>query len=1131
MNNFLLRRSFPKQFTILFISLLCVLFIQPLHAAWVENMPVKVENPDGTTLELFVTGDEFFNFLHDKDGYTIIQADNGFFYYAQSSGDTLAPSPWRVGQAMPKTLPLEVRAGISEQEYQRRKDEMFKAVADEPHHHKAAHSGTLNNIVIYIRFADDPEFSTPRSTFDGRLNNNSSPSVKHYFQEVSYGMVTVESHHFPLSDNMSINLSYQDVYPRSYFQPYNATSNPDGYTSSQRAQREHQLLHRAVTAVASQIPPDLDIDNDNDGRVDNVCFIIQGGNGAWASILWAHRWMLYSTQTFIHGKRVWDYTFQPESQATVTILNHELFHTFGAPDLYRYSNNSITPVGPWDLMHSGSGHMGAYMKWKYSNQTWISSIPVISEPGTYTLNPLTSPENNAFRINSPHSSTEYFVVEYRRKQPGTYDNSLPGSGLLIYRINTLAGNGNANGPPDEVYLYRPNGTNSINGVVTNANYSAHTGRTSINDLTNPSSFLSNNGIGGLDISNITEAGETISFDLFGGSTVSHTVTVAASPAHGGTVSGGGTYWQGQNAQVSATVASNFTFQNWTENGNVVSTQPNYSFQVNSSRNLVANFEPQGTIFNIAVSANPSEGGNPTGGGNYQQGHSVTLAANPAASYEFIHWTENGNVVSTQANYSFAATANRQIVAHYQVKTYQISLTANPSNGGNVAGAGTFNHGAVRSVSAFPASGFEFVNWTENGTVVSTNSQYMFQLTANRNLVANFQSTSSSNFTISATANPTQGGTISGTGNFPSGQTATLTATPAAGYSFVNWTENGNVASSQASYSFTVTGNRTLTANFAINTHTLTLNANPTQGGTTTGAGTFNHGQTATVTATPAAGYSFVNWTENGNVVSNQPYFSFTIEQSHTLIANFVLQQDEEEPEPEVFVNIQARSLPTGTGFIFGAGEYPEHNTVTLNALPVADNFEFQGWAENGQVVSTDNPYLFAASENRNLTARFRVMPRKFQVEVKTNSSDMLEVIGEGEYEEGEFATLEIITSEDHSFEGWKNPAGQIVSRSNPYTFAVNRNLVLEALIKPRQQVLSITDDEVKVFPNPTSGPLQIDIDHEAILTVRNTAGFAVYQRKIMPGDQHINLDFLPIGMYMLHFQTEEKVISTKVIIK
>ena len=70
------------------------------------------------------------------------------------------------------------------------------------------------------------------------------------------------------------------------------------------------------------------------------------------------------------------------------------------------------------------------------------------------------------------------------------------------------------------------------------------------------------------------------------------------------------------------------------------------------------------------------------------------------------------------------------------------------------------------------------------------------------------------YTITATANPAEGGTVTGAGTYDQDATCTLVATANEGYSFVNWTENGNQVSTEANYVFTVSGNRSLVAHFA-----------------------------------------------------------------------------------------------------------------------------------------------------------------------------------------------------------------------------------------------------------------------------------------------------------------------------
>ncbi|MDD3523822.1 MAG: M6 family metalloprotease domain-containing protein, partial [Candidatus Cloacimonetes bacterium] len=484
---------------------------QWLTAAYLTDIPVQISQPNGIVIDCFASGDEYHNWLHDADGYTIIQSPNtGYYTYAIQTGDTVSASDFIVGITDPQIAGLTPGINISEAEYQLRRAEAFT----EPETRNAPTTGTINNIVIFIRFSGEAEFGQPISTYNGWFNNNTS-SLKNYFLEASYGLLTVTSTFYPTPTTMVV--SWQDSHQRGYYRPYNATTNTIGYQNqTERRIREHTLLANAVNGVNSLVPTGLNIDGDNDGIVDNVCFIIKGSSDAWGSLLWPHRWSLYTHTVYINNKQVFDYNFQLQNFLTdynVGVLSHEFFHSLGAPDLYRYSQNPPTPVGIWDVMAETLNppqQMGAYMKWKYGG--WIPAPTVIRAHQTYTLNPVTSSTNNVYRINSPNSTNEYFIVEYRKKS-GTYENNLPGSGLLIYRINSSAGNGNASEPPDEVYIYRPNGTLTETGNINSAHYSSQTGRTSINATTNPTPFLSNGNPGGLDIDQIGSAGNTISFRL------------------------------------------------------------------------------------------------------------------------------------------------------------------------------------------------------------------------------------------------------------------------------------------------------------------------------------------------------------------------------------------------------------------------------------------------------------------------------------------------------------------------------------------------------------------------------------------------------------------------------------------
>ena len=292
----------------------------------------------------------------------------------------------------------------------------------------------------------------------------------------------------------------------------------------------------------------------------------------------------------------------------------------------------------------------------------------------------------------------------------------------------------------------------------------------------------------------------------------------------------------------------------------------------------------GTTYTIAVSANPTNGGTVTGGGTYQQGQSCTVSASANSGFTFTNWTENGSVVSTQASYTFTVNSNRTLVANFQAQTqsYTITVSANPSNGGTVTGGGSYQQGQTCTVHATPATGYTFVRWTENGNQVSTNANYSFTVTSNRNLVAQFQGQS---FYIATNSNPSNGGTTSGSGLYTYGETCTVVATPATGYEFINWTENGGTVSTEASYSFTVTNGRNLMANFTVQTFQITTSVEPAEGGTATGGGTYHYGDEVTITIATNEDWAFQNWTENGNVVSEEKTFTFTATENHSFIAN------------------------------------------------------------------------------------------------------------------------------------------------------------------------------------------------------------------------------------------------------
>lgn len=372
-----------------------------------------------------------------------------------------------------------------------------------------------------------------------------------------------------------------------------------------------------------------------------------------------------------------------------------------------------------------------------------------------------------------------------------------------------------------------------------------------------------------------------------------TITAAAEPLEGGSVTGAGVHIVGTTCTLVATPNTGYGFSNWTKNGTVVSTNATFSFTATETADYVAHFAilPD---YTIAVSANPSSGGTVTGGGTFTQGQSCTVTATTHSGYLFTNWTENGTVVSTNANYTFTVNSDRTLVANFTViPSYTITVTADPNIGGTVSGGGTYLEGALCALTASPNTGYIFVNWTKNGAVISSNPSYSFTVTGDATYVAHFI-VQTNNYTITASANPTEGGSVMGAGNYEQGSVCTLTAVPNTGYEFVHWTKNNEVVSTNNSISFTVTENASYVAYFSIMTFTIGVSSDPLEGGSVTGGGTYDYGSLVTVVVTPGENYSFLKWTENGEVVSQESSYSFTATSNRQLVAHLAVLTDVEE---------------------------------------------------------------------------------------------------------------------------------------------------------------------------------------------------------------------------------------------
>ena len=367
-----------------------------------------------------------------------------------------------------------------------------------------------------------------------------------------------------------------------------------------------------------------------------------------------------------------------------------------------------------------------------------------------------------------------------------------------------------------------------------------------------------------------------------------------------------------------------------ENGNVFYTEEGALLYIDDIDLYVDNINPAGTPLQVPIKA---AGFVPVVGSinfsvefNNQQLTYTGFTAqqltnwnvNAQASRLTFTWTGgatgqailNGNLITL--NFTYAAPVNSDLtfdsnsifrginfatipvsydgatIAITDVK-YSLSLSAQPGEGGTVTGAGQYAPGTAVVFEAVAAEGYAFVNWTTSeGEVFSVNARDTIVMDADVSLIANFNKLE---FTLTVDAAPEEGGTVTGGGIFMLGEQVTITAEPAEGYEFINWTDaEEQVFATTLSRTFAMPANNlALTANFQLIGYTVTLQVSPLGSGTVTGAGTYNLNDEVTIVATPATGYAFVNWTDlQGVGITTEQEYSFNMPGSNvTYVANFV----------------------------------------------------------------------------------------------------------------------------------------------------------------------------------------------------------------------------------------------------
>jgi len=487
----------------------------------------------------------------------------------------------------------------------------------------------------------------------------------------------------------------------------------------------------------------------------------------------------------------------------------------------------------------------------------------------------------------------------------------------------------------------------------------------------------------------------------------------------------------------------------------------------------------GVIHYIVSTAYIGDQGFTFGSGSFINGSNVSVLALPECGFMFTGWSVNGplngggQLVSSDQLYTFKIGSNLQLFANFtwgnSSPDYNITVSANQSTGGSVTGGGNFNSCDLIAVTATPNSGYYFAGWNQSGINVSSSPNYSFHVTSDRSLVANFLPIPPGYCSVEVVSDPEIGANTFGSGLYKQNSRAWINADINDGYSFVNWSEYGNLISSSQGFYFIIDRNRKFTINLDLKKYNITVAASPSNGGIVSGAGEYSHGEKLNLAAFPSQDFKFHHW--NINSGQNSYYWGSRYNQkansnisaeaifskSHSIQLISPNSGDYIEPGKPYTIKWKFAALPL-VKIDFSSDNGNTWNNITQQTPSWNSTTDFIGTFEwlvpnltsntckiriAAQDVFEEDYPIHSLCEILPGTFSIGVAPVLFTLNTMSSPEGAGDIIGYGDYSSGTHVTLSATPVRGYIFKNWTEN-GVILSSSSSFSLALDRNRTIIA---------------------------------------------------------------------------------------
>ena len=272
-------------------------------------------------------------------------------------------------------------------------------------------------------------------------------------------------------------------------------------------------------------------------------------------------------------------------------------------------------------------------------------------------------------------------------------------------------------------------------------------------------------------------------------------------------------------------------------------------------------------YSVTGTTNDSTKGLVSGSATVDYLDTVTLTATANHGYQFVRWSDYSTVNPRR----IAATANITKTAIFDFNQYNLTVQVDTSIHGYCNGSGSYNYLSERTISANANYGYHFTQWNDG----NTDNPRVITLTQDTFFTALF---AKNQYTLTVSSNDTTLGSVAGSGTYEYLDTIAISATAIEHYHFVRW-DDGTTLNPRI---IIMTSDISRSAIFAIDTHSVTLQAANIAHGTCSGNGQYQYGTAATVEALPYSGYQFSHWSDGSTY---NPY-TFAVVNNVQLTAHF-----------------------------------------------------------------------------------------------------------------------------------------------------------------------------------------------------------------------------------------------------